>query len=346
MDHDCEGTRRHSIVPIDLVQQGSRSSEAEVLFEHLPNRRSRSLSYHCFRVHMNRIPGQLSAPADVDVLAEALRLLEVHDLLLAMTIERRSCDERDACGGEFVHEVGEEEMIDLFEREDEGPYYGSYHLLVFDILHPEKFAKHGVKCKQVYEGTWYQWVKNFNFAVQYGAVEASGTADRAAHVKGAQRKIQRRFGKVADLNTQMIQYAQKHGYVETMPDKTVDPKRGYPLLCSRSKWGGIIPTVPLNYHVQGTACWWMMKAMIRVQAYLDKLNARKGSKGYYMVMQIHDELVFDFPEEPHSIRHNLANLSKIRKIQKLMERGGDDIGLPTPVGIEYHPKTWSEGVTV
>ncbi len=235
-----------------------------------------------------------------------------------------------------AYEAGEEEMIDLFERDDEPPYYGSYHLLIFDTLHPKMFAKHGVECKQIYAATWYQWLKNGNFAVQYGAIERSGTADRAYHVKGAQKRIQRRFGKVADLNQQMIAHAEEFGYVETIPDKTVDPNRGYPLYCPKGKWGKVQPTIPFNYHVQSTAMQWMAKAMVRVQEYLNTLNTRSRLKNYFMIMQVHDELIFDFPKG--------KNRPKIRKIQKLMERGGDDIGVPTPVGIDYHPETWSESV--
>ncbi|KKM16648.1 hypothetical protein LCGC14_1683770, partial [marine sediment metagenome] len=179
------------------------------------------------------------------------------------------------------------------------------------------------------------------------------TADKAYHVPGAQRRIAGRFRKSKLLNEKLIEYAEKHGYVETMPDKTVDPKRGYPLLCTRTNYGRILPTVPLNYWSQGTACWWMMKAMIRCQVYLNELNAKPKSRGYHMVMQIHDELVFDFPaEQGRCVMSRYAkprvpgSLPKIRKIQKLMEQGGDDIGIPTPVSIEYHPKNWSEGVSV
>lgn len=260
-----------------------------------------------------------------------------------------------------AYETGEEEMIDLFEREDEGPYYGNYHMLIFDMLHPKRFKKHGMDCKKLFESTWYQWVKNGDFAVQYGSIAQSGTADRAYHVPGAFGQIKKRFKRIhgpGGLNDQQIAYAQKHGYVETMPDRAVDSKRGYPLLCSRSKWGDIIPTVPLNYHVQGTAMWWMMKAMIRCQAYLDDYNEnRKLEYRAYMVLQVHDELVFDFPKskvDPTTVKNWKAdkfnylrtNLPALRSIQRLMEQGGDDIGVPTPVGIEYYPKTWSEGVTV
>lgn len=232
-----------------------------------------------------------------------------------------------------AYEADETEMVYLFEHPDDPPYYGSYHLLVFDTLHPRRFAKHGAECKKVYASTWYQWTKNGNFAVQYGAMEQSGTADRAYHVDGAQRKIQSRFSKIAKLNQQMIDQANRYGYVETMPDKTVDPNKGYPLYCTVDNWGSVKPTVPLNYHVQGTAMWWMSAAMIRCHEYLEELP------DHHMVMQVHDELVFDFP------KGKKKNLSKIRRIQKLMEKGGEDIGLPTPVSCEYHEETWSKGVS-
>jgi len=243
-----------------------------------------------------------------------------------------------------AYEAGEQEMIELFERPEDPPYYGSYHLLVFSILHPDKWAKYGAKCKEVYKSTWYQWTKNGNFAVQYGAVEESGTADRAYRVPGAQRMIRERFRKIDELNKKLIAFASKRGYVETIPDKTVNPERGYPILCSRSKFGGVKPTVPLNYHVQGTACWWMLKAMIRCSAYLNELNKR-DKRGYYMILQVHDELVFDFPKGKGK-KPWLTNLPKIRTIKRLMEQGGDDIGVPTPVEIEYHAEDWSKGITI
>jgi hypothetical protein len=165
-------------------------------------------------------------------------------------------------------------------------------------------------------------------------VEQSGTADRSYGVAGAFAKVKQRFKRIhgpGGLNERMISYAEKHGYVETMPDKTVDPKRGYLLYCSRTSDGRILPTVPLNYHVQGTACWWMMKAMIRCYNYLQTLGPE-----YWIIMQVHDELVFDFPAGKN------GNLDKINRLKQLMEQGGDDLGLPTPVKVEYHPHNWSE----
>jgi len=242
-----------------------------------------------------------------------------------------------------AYESGEEEMVDLFDRPEKPPYYGSYHMLIFDTLHPKEFAKHGIKCKKIYKDTLYQWVKNGNFAIQYGAMESSGTADRAYHVPGAQRRIQSRFRNIARLNQAMIRQAERTGYVETIPDKSLDCTRGYPIYCARTNYGRIKPTVPLNYHVSGTACWWMMKAMIRCDEYLQELNSA-GSQKYYMPIQVHDELVFDFPKpaEPIEPTETLDLNSLVRRLTMLMRKGGKDIGIPTPVAVTTHPETWSE----
>lgn len=247
-----------------------------------------------------------------------------------------------------AYEAGEEEMIRLFEHPEEPPYFGSYHMLVFDILHPKEFALHGEKCKEIYASTLYQWTKNGNFAVQYGAVEQSGTADRAYHVKGAQGRIQDRFSRIKALNQSCIDYAKKTGYVETIPDKSIGCTRGYPLLCTRTRWGGILETVPLNYHVQGTAMWITMKAMIRCHKQLQEWQ-QQGFNGF-MVLQVHDEIVFDLPASEIEIDEEgseiLSNLPLVQQLCKLMEQSGDDVGVPLKVEPKYHPQTWSEGVSV
>lgn len=258
------------------------------------------------------------------------------------------------------YEAREEEMITLFERPNDPPYFGSNHLLVSHILHKEKFEQcinadgivDGRIFKKKYADTLYQWVKNGNFAVTYGAMAESGTADRAYHVQGGQALVEARFTKIKALNVKCIRMAEKYGYVETMPDKTVDPDRGYPLLCSRTDYGKIKPTVPLNYHIQGTAMWWTMKAMIRVQEQLDKWNHKAGEERYRIALQVHDELVLDFPKTDtpptYDKEHNTrkSNLWRVRECQRLMALGGDDISVPTPTSCEWNCDNWSEGVTL
>jgi DNA polymerase I-like protein with 3'-5' exonuclease and polymerase domains len=254
-----------------------------------------------------------------------------------------------------AYESGQKDLIDLFERPDDPPFYGSTHLLNFSVVYPDLWEKElrevglekvGPHCKKKYASSWYQWCKNGGFKLQYGGINADPTFHRV----GATDVLRSRFSKLEALNQHYIRYAEKHGYVETIPDRSVDPDHGYPLLCSRTEYGRIKPTVPLNYHVQGTAMWWTMMAMIRCQDYLDTLNKPISSHlrthlGYHMTIQCHDELVFDFPRGDGSEPWK-TNLPKIRRIQVIMERCGTDIGVPIPVGVEFHSESWAEGVTL
>lgn len=252
---------------------------------------------------------------------------------------------------------GEPELIALFERADDPPYYGSFHLLNFHTVYPdiwerelrevgpEKVGKH---CKEKYKASWYQHCKNGGFAKQYGGQRAK--VDATFHRAGAFDQIEERFSKLAKLNAATIAFATRHGYVETIPDRTVDPKRGYPLVCPRTDRGGVEPTKPLNYKIQGSAMWWTCKAMTRVSAFYDYLNAggvfagKRWPGGYWIAMQVHDELVPDMPSGVRRGKHPWSyNLPIARETKRLMELGGEDYGIPTPVGVEYCERDWSTG---
>lgn len=233
----------------------------------------------------------------------------------------------------------ERTMIELFERPDDPPYFGSYHLMNASIVYPDLFwplAEQKGAFKKKYNATWYQWIKNFGFAVSYGAMESSGTADRAAHKAGAQKLVMDKLKEHTKLNKACIDHAERWGFVETVLDKEVCPERGYPLYCSRTSSGRILPTVPLNYKIQGSACWVIMRAMIKVWQYL-----RRTKSEATIALQIHDELVIEAPAKP-----NYGNLPMIRDIVGIMESIGDCIGIPLTVGIEYHGENWSEGDSV
>jgi DNA polymerase I-like protein with 3'-5' exonuclease and polymerase domains len=289
-----------------------------------------------------------------------------------------SCDAKNIELRIPAYEANEEEFIALFEKPDDPPYFGSNHLLVAHILHPKLFEEcrndqgivDGRIFKKKYASTLYQWVKNGNFAHIYGAMDkadGTGTADRAYHVPGAQARINSRLRRIYGLNQHYIKIAEKYGYVETIPDRSIDPTKGYPLMCTRTEHGEILPTVPLNYHVQSTAMQWMNKAMIRCSDKLREWNRSTGFTGR-ICMQIHDELVFDFPKSHTHPREDLdpakksklvfyrkseageiyldnrSNLFYIRQLQSLMEQGGQDIGIPTPVSCSYHEDNWEEGL--
>jgi len=255
-----------------------------------------------------------------------------------------------------AYESQEQELIEIFEKPKAPPYFGSNHLLRFHTVYPDIWAKHEKEIwankdflKKTYGSTFYQWVKNGGFAVQYGAIDRTdgkGTADLAFHRAGSHALLKARFNKLEKLNQQCINHANRHGYVETMPYRPVDPLKGYPLLCSRTERNRVKPTVPLNYHIQGTAMYWMHQCMLNCQALLDDWNSRLDHHEYFMVMQVHDELVFDFPKRGHpKTQPKHSNLGKIRTIQKTMERVGMDLvpSIPTPVSVEYHPVSWDHG---
>lgn len=230
-------------------------------------------------------------------------------------------------------------MIELFERPNDPPFYGSNHLLAFSILHPKEWAEHGAKVKDVYADTLYQWTKNGNFAVQYGAMEESGTADRAYHVDGGQKLIKAKFKNIALLNDRMIEIAKKQGYVETVYDKDVGGS--YPIQTPKTqgKHGQMYlsPTIPLNYYIQSTAMWCTGKAMRRVYEYLRTLRGNCR-----MTMQVHDEIVIDLPKG----KTPRANLSIVKEVARLMSLSGEDIGVPLGVDYNYHPESWGDKVKV
>ncbi len=242
-----------------------------------------------------------------------------------------------------AYECKEPAMLELFEKPDDPPYFGSYHLLIFSILHPDKYDRNDPqglnKAKKKYAASWYRRTKIGNFADLYGAQESSGTADEAFGMRGAQRIVAEKLNKKTELADHWIDFANSNGYVETMPDKTVDETKGYPLVCRRSNWGSVSPTIPLNYRVQGTACWIMMRAMIEIQKYFDQ----EGLDDYRMVMNVHDELVFDFP-----FVADRGNLPIVQNIQRIMERLGEDLipQVRLTVGIDYHETNWGEGVAI
>lgn len=251
------------------------------------------------------------------------------------------------------YESGEKALIDLFEKPDEAPFFGSNHLLNFSVVYPDVWAKELKNqerdknyIKEKYKYTEYQWVKNGGFAIQYQAGDK--TADAAFRKSGARSMLKSRFAKLEELNTWCCNFADRHGYIETIVDKSLGLNAGYPLACTRNEWNRIKPTIPLSYRVQGSAMWWTMKATIRVEEFFAKLNrgekfvGKRWPGGYYICLQVHDELVTDMPKG----KTRDYNLPIAREVQRLMALGGEDYSIPTPVGCELHQDNWAEGLSI
>lgn len=262
------------------------------------------------------------------------------------------------------YECGEETFIDLFERANEPPYFGSDHILKFSVVYPDLWEKalrdygpqhaaNWIKSPEGYKATYYQWIKNTNFALQYECGDAK--ADKTAHAKGVKKLLSGAFPKEAAMKRYWINFANKHGYVETLPRKSVNPRRGYPLMCKRTEKGGILTTVPLAHHVSGTAMDLTAAAMIACQEQLNEWNRECRIPDHYrMALQVHDELFFDFPKavDPR-VDPAKSNLGRAKTLQKIMEDCGKDficrrlsgevVTIPTPVSCEYHPHNWAKG---
>jgi DNA polymerase I-like protein with 3'-5' exonuclease and polymerase domains len=174
-----------------------------------------------------------------------------------------------------------------------------------------------------YYETLYQWTKNGNFSLIYGAGESK--ANGTYHHPNAYRLIRSRMPKIDEFMLQKNHEAKTYGYITTLG--------GYRLWVPPSE-----PHVAVNYFVQGSAGWCMVLAINRVYAYLRDLNRqlKLTGRGYEMNMTIHDENDFDFPIHKR-------NTEVITKVGKLMEQSGKDIGVPTPVSIERHINNWAEG---
>lgn len=244
-----------------------------------------------------------------------------------------------------AYEAGEEKLTYVYENPKEPPYYGSYHLVTFDLLWPELFAKHGKKVKEpeFFAATNYQWVKNGNFARQYGAQRDK--VNRTYRHPEAWDRLAAGFPKIDALSSRYLDMANRLGYVETIPDKDVCPHRGYPLACKISEWGKVVPTTPFCYHVSGSACWVMGKAMVACQRKLDEW-ADDGFDAW-MPLQVHDELVFDLPRRgcPKADPKG-SNLGRMVEIAEIMSAAGNGIGIPCPVAIEYHAEDWSKSIVL
>lgn len=214
----------------------------------------------------------------------------------------------------FAYCSGDKRLIEAFERGE------AVHLIFAEVLYPKEFAqclRDGTPFKDKYKKTLYQWIKNGNFALIYGASEKKANA--TYRLDGAYSLIKRHLPLVDEFIRKMHGYVESQGYVELLG--------GYRLQVPKSE-----PHKASNYFIQGSAGWAIQVAMNRIWRYL------KDIPDYKMILQVHDELVFDFPLAEPGVNENI-----IFHIADLMEKSGDDIGIPLPVEINRHTDSWAVG---
>jgi DNA polymerase-1 len=148
--------------------------------------------------------------------------------------------------------------------------------------------------------------KEVNFGIPYG-VSAYGLANRLgiSNSEGKDMIDQyfERFPGILEYINETKAFAQEHGYV-----KTLMGRRRYISDINASNWNrrSFAERTAINMPIQGTAADIIKQAMIDIQEYLVKQDLQTR-----MLLQVHDELIFEVPEE--------ENDSVPQKLKELME---------------------------
>jgi DNA polymerase-1 len=172
---------------------------------------------------------------------------------------------------------GDAEMVAAFNRGED--IHAQTAAAVYGVPLTEVTPQQRAHCKMV------------NFGILYG-ISAFGLAERLRIPrKEAQQLIEAvlgHFPSVKSYMKQLIETAREKGYAETLFGR----RRALPDLTSRN--GAVraaAERIALNMPIQGTAADIVKFAMVRIQQELSARNLKTQ-----MILQIHDELLFDVPK--------------------------------------------------
>ncbi len=155
-------------------------------------------------------------------------------------------------------------------------------------IHTATAAKvYGIEEAEVTKEQRYK-AKSVNFGIIYGQ-GAFGLADNLGISRTEAKAIidnyKKEFSGITTYMEDTVDFAQKNGYVQTLMGR----KRWLrDINSSNFTVRGFAERNAINSPIQGTAADMIKMAMIRVQAALKKTNLKSR-----MIMQVHDELVFD-----------------------------------------------------
>ena len=134
--------------------------------------------------------------------------------------------------------------------------------------------------------------KTVNFGIVYGISDFGLAEQLGISRKEAAEFIETYYQKFPGIRTYMdsiVDFCEKHGYVETMCGR----RREIPEIKDRNRMVREFgKRAAMNAPIQGTAADLIKIAMIRI----DKMMKEAGVKSR-MILQVHDELIFDVPKE-------------------------------------------------
>lgn len=134
--------------------------------------------------------------------------------------------------------------------------------------------------------------KAVNFGIIYGQ-SAFGLADSLGISRTEAKEIIDNYFKeyysVKQYMDDSVQFAKKHGYVKTLKGRRIKLPD---INSSNQTVRGFAERVAINAPIQGSAADMIKLAMIKISAELKKANVKSR-----MILQVHDELVFDVPKD-------------------------------------------------
>jgi DNA polymerase-1 len=177
------------------------------------------------------------------------------------------------------------------------------------------------------------YAKTINFGIIYG-VSAYGLARRieGLTVQAAGELINsynRRFPRIQEFLMTCVKHAQDHGHVQTILGRRrpiTDINSGVVAMRNASE------RMAINSVVQGSAADLIKMAMLNVYRRLKDAELKHPSK---LLLQVHDELVFETPE--------IAAESEAAMVRAEMIRAGEQLGIKVPLKVEVGwAKNWQE----
>ncbi len=213
----------------------------------------------------------------------------------------------------LAHYSNDEELINAFKNDED--------------IHT-KTAKEvlGVKGREV-TAEERRIAKAINFGIIYGMGPKRLSEEIEIDYKKAKEYIDRYYEKykgVAKFRENIIEFARKNGYVTTLFNR----RRYLPDINSENhRIRSEAERMAINTPIQGTAADLIKKAMINIHE-----RIKRESSLTKMIMQVHDELVFEVPEK---------DVQKVKNMVKEEMEGVYPMRVPLKVDISVG-KNWDE----
>jgi DNA polymerase-1 len=167
--------------------------------------------------------------------------------------------------------------------------------------------------------------KEVNFGVLYG-IQPFGLAQRLdipqSEAKSLIEQYKQKYPKIFQYTERVLESARKQGYVETLTGR----RRYFPDIHSKNfSIRNAHERAAINTPIQGTAADMIKRAMIHIDRNISQHNLRSR-----MILQVHDELLFDMPLEE---KDTLSDLVKSAMILGAKEVGIKEVPIVVDIGI-------------